>query len=278
MKRLIVGDSCTDLNQDLRKSFPIEIVPLRIHLGKKEFIDTKDFDSENFLKEMIAYEGIVKSSCPSPEDYLKIIKKDAEAVFIITLSKELSGSYNSAVLAKNIYLEEHGEKFIYVFNSKSASVGQTLIAMKIKECIDQGYENGEIVKVVEAYIETQETLFVLESLDNLIKNGRISKTKGFIANTFNIIPVMGSTPDGAIELKTKGRGSKAYKKMLDRIEEQVKEPESRVLGIAHVDNHKQAIKLKKQIEKRINFKKIIIVETNGVSTSYADNHGIILTY
>lgn len=277
MNRRIVGDSCTDLNKDLRKSLDIEIVPLRIFLGDKEFIDDIDFNTNNFLKEMIAYNDIVKTSCPSPKDYLRVIEGEG-SVFIVTLSKELSGSYNSAVLAKKLYLEENDHKFIHVFNSRSAAVGQTLIALKIKELINQGLEDETIVEKVEAYIDSQQTLFILESLDNLIQNGRISKTKGFIANTFNIIPVMGSTPEGTIELKVKGRGAKAYRKMIDLIINNVEKPEERVLGITHIDNIKQAEKIKNMIQEKVKFKDIIIVEGRGVSTSYSDNKGIVVAF
>jgi DegV family protein with EDD domain len=278
MKKRIIGDSCTDLNAELENNLEIEIVPLRINLGGKEFIDKKDFDAISFLEEMVEYDDVVKTSCPSPEDYLKVIDGDG-SVFIVTLSKELSGSYNSAILAKKLYLEGNDDnKFIHVFNSRSAAVGQTLIALKIKELIDLGLKDEMIVEKVEAYIESQQTLFILESLDNLMKNGRISKTKGFIANTFNIIPIMGSTPKGTIELKAKGRGSKAYKKMIDLVVENAKDAENKILGITHVDNKEQAEKIKKMIQKKVHFKDIIIVDARGVSTSYADNKGIVIAF
>lgn len=278
MIKRIVGDSCTDLNKELKENLEIEIVPLRIFLGEKEFVDKKDFDAKGFLQEMIEYDDVVKTSCPSPEDYLKVIEGEG-SIFIVTLSKELSGSYNAALLAKKLYHEENDDnKFIHVFNSRSAAVGQTLIAMKIKECIDLGLNDQMIVDRVEAYIESQQTFFILESLDNLIKNGRITKTKGFIANTFNIIPIMGSTPKGTIELKAKGRGSRAYKKMIDLIVKQVIDPEEKILGITHVDNKAQADKIKKMIQDQINFKDIIIVDARGVSTSYADNKGIVIAF
>jgi len=277
MIKRIIGDSCTDLNEKLDQDLEIEIVPLKIYLGEKEFVDEKDFDTKSFLKEMIDYNDVVKTSCPSPEDYLKVIEGEG-SVFIVTLSKELSGSYNAAILAKKLYLEDNNDKFIHVFNSRSAAVGQTLIAMKIKELVDQGLRDELIVEKVEAYIESQQTLFILESLDNLIKNGRISKTKGFIANTFNIIPIMGSTPEGAIVLKAKGRGSKVYKKMIDLIVEHASNPEDKILGITHVNNKEQAEKIKKMVQERIDFKNIIIVDARGISTSYADNKGIVIAF
>ena len=99
---------------------------------------------------------------------------EAERVYAVTLSAELSGSYNSAVLGKNLYHEEYGDKEIYVFNSRSASVGETLIALKIAECEEAGMDFEEVVRTVEGYIESQHTYFVLETLETLRKNGRLS--------------------------------------------------------------------------------------------------------
>ncbi|MDM8533399.1 DegV family protein [Clostridiaceae bacterium HSG29] len=277
MKHKIIGDSSTDLNENLRENFKIDIVPLVLNLGNKEFVDIKGFDTNHFINEMINYEGIPKTACPSPQDFIEKFKGD-EDVFVVTLSKKLSGTYNSAELAKQIYLEEETEKFIHVFNSKSASVGQTLIALKIDELIRNDKASDEIVEITDKYIEEMQTFFVAESLDNFIKNGRISKLSGAIASTLNIIPIMGSLPSGDIELKTKSIGKKVYKKLVEIIIEKSFEQENRILGIAHVNNFKRANKIKIELEKKCSFKDIIIVETGGLSSIYCDNQGIIIAF
>ena len=131
---------------------------------------------------------------------------DAEHVYAVTLSAELSGSYNSAVLGKNLYEEEYGEKDIYVFNSRSASVGETLIGLKIAECEEKGMSFQEVIETVESYIEEQHTYFVLETLDTLKKNGRLKGLKAVVATALNIKPVMGSTPEGSIQQLSQARG------------------------------------------------------------------------
>ena len=114
----------------------------------------------------------------------------------MTLSSELSGSYNSAELGRKLFEEEHSDKKIYVFNSRSASVGETLIAMKIRECEERGMDFEEVKECVESYIKGQNTYFVLENLDTLRKNGRLTGIKSLVASALNIKPVMGSTPAG----------------------------------------------------------------------------------
>lgn len=142
------------------------------------------------------------------KDIWKNIIADAEHVYAVTLSAELSGSYNSAVLGKNLYEEEYGEKDIYVFNSRSASVGETLIGLKIAECEEKGMSFQEVIETVESYIEEQHTYFVLETLDTLKKNGRLKGLKAVVATALNIKPVMGSTPEGSIQQLSQARGIK----------------------------------------------------------------------
>ena len=202
---------------------------------------------------------------------------DAERVYAVTLSSELSGSYNSAVLGKNLYEEEYGEKDIYVFNSKSASVGQTLIGMKIAQCEERGMTFKEVVAAVEAYIEEQHTYFVLETLETLRKNGRLTGLKAIAATVLNIKPVMGATPKGEICQLGQARGiKKALKNMVDCVIADLKDPESKVLAISHCNCPQRAQDVKKMLEERVKLKDIIILDTRGVSSMYANDGGIIV--
>lgn len=129
-------------------------------------MDDDSFDQADFLRKVAAYPECPKSACPSPEVYQRGFEADAEHLYAVTLSAELSGSYNSAELGKSLTLEEHPDKKIHVFNSKSASIGETLIALKIQECEEAGMEFEQVVETVDAYIESQHTYFVLENSGN----------------------------------------------------------------------------------------------------------------
>ena len=159
---------------------------------------------------------------------------EAQHVYAVTLSAELSGSYNSAVLGKSLHKEEYGEKDIYVFNSRSASVGEALIALKIAECEENGMTFEQVIEAVEAYIEEQNTYFVLETLDTLRKNGRLTGIKAVVATALNIKPVMGSTPQGTICQLGQARGmKKALAKMADEMAKNVVRAEEKILAISH---------------------------------------------
>ncbi len=277
MSYKIVVDSCGELPEKLRKDGHFENVPLEIFVDDYRIIDDDTFNQQDFLKKVAASPNCPKSSCPSPERYMKAYDCQADHVYAVTLSAKLSGSYNSAELGKNLYLEENGEKQIHVFDSKSASVGETLIAMKIQECEEAGMSFGEVIDKVDAYIAEIDTYFVLESLEALRKNGRLSNLKAFVASALNIKPVMGSTDEGDICQLDQARGvSRALDKMIRVMLDRVQDCENRILAIAHCNCPKRAIALVEKIQSMARFKDIFVVDTAGISSMYASDGGIIM--
>lgn len=277
MSYKIVVDSCGELPEKLKKDGHFENVPLEIFVDDYRIIDDDTFDQQDFLKKVAASPNCPKSSCPSPERYMKAYDCQADHVYAVTLSAKLSGSYNSAELGKNLYLEENGEKQIHVFDSKSASVGETLIAMKIRECEEAGMSFGEVIDRVDAYITEIDTYFVLESLEALRKNGRLSNLKAFVASALNIKPVMGSTDEGDICQLDQARGvSRALDKMIRVMFDRVQDCENRILAIAHCNCPKRAIALVEKIQSMARFKDIFVVDTAGISSMYASDGGIIM--
>ena len=277
MEYKIVADSSCDLNEELESKMDVSLVPFRIDIDDSSFIDDENIDLKKLVSTMKASPNPIKSSCPSPGDF-KERYVDAENVFVVTISKELSGTYNSAILAKDMMIEEMKEKFIHVFNSRSASVGETLTALKIKECLDNKMPKEQLVEKVEQYIEDMKTFFISDDLSNLIKNGRISKTQGLIANVLNIKPIMKATDDGNIEAVEKIRGSKkAFKRLAEIIAESGVKFDERILAISHANALQKALDLKEDLA-GLKFKDVIIVETKGLSTLYVNDGGIIVSY
>lgn len=277
MSYKIIVDSCGELTEEMKQSGRFETASLGIDIDEYHIVDDETFDQAAFLKIVAASPNGPKSSCPSPERYMECFRGEAERVYAVTLSAELSGSYNSAVLGKNLYHEELGEKDIYIFNSRSASVGETLIAQKIVECEAAGMSFHEVVDTVEAYIDGQSTYFVLETLETLRKNGRLTGIKAFVATALNIKPVMGATKQGTICQLGQARGvKKALAKMVDEMIKEVKNPEEKILAISHCNCLERAIEVKQMVQARITTKDIIILDTRGISSMYASDGGIIM--
>jgi DegV family protein with EDD domain len=273
----IIADSCCDLSEQMEKEIKVDIAPLVLYLKDKSFVDDENLDVKQYIKEMAQCEVSPKTACPSPQDYMKKFEGE-ESVFVVTLSSALSGSYNSAVLARNLFLDEVGNKFIHVFDSLSASVGETLVVQKIHELSKLNKSEFEIVDKVSAYIKEMKTFFLLESLEHLAKAGRLSPLVAKVASVFSIKPIMVGD-EGNIKLYEKVRGyKKAFMRLIETIGEKGKDFEDKVLGIAHCNCLDRALQFKEEVLKRYNFKDIVIVEMGGLSSTYADDGGIVIAF
>ncbi len=274
----IVADSSCDLNEDLKKEFSVTLIPFTLNVGNIIYRDDENLDVKKMIKEMAECPTIPKTACPSPNDFIKAYE-GPESVFAVTISSALSATYESAILAKKMVLENVEDKFIHVFDSFSASVAETLISIKIFELTKKSYDNLQIVDKVNEYIKSMKTFFLLESLENLMKNGRLSKVKGTIATLLNIKPIMGATEEGDIKLVESVRGYKrAFARFIEVIGEQGEKLEDKVIGIAHCNCLERAEEFKMELLKRYKFKDIIIVETAGLSSVYANQGGIIVAF
>ncbi|MDR3598574.1 DegV family protein [Clostridium sp.] len=278
MNTRIIVDSCVDFNKEIFGNEEyMERVPFKIIIDEEEIID-RNLDINILLEKMKGSKTKIKTACPSPNDFLEALKKYPNN-FIVTISGKLSGSYNSAVLAKEMLKEELPDSFVHVFNCKSAVSGADLVVLKIKQLIEERVDNVKIVEQVTQYINEMKTLFVLESLDNLAKNGRISNTKALMGKLLQVIPIMSDNGDGEIILKEQVRGQKkAYNRLIEIIGEETTDFKNKILGIGHINARDKAEKLKEAIGNKYNFKDIVIFEGGGLSTVYADDGGIVVCY
>ena len=274
----IVCDSCTDLTEEDLKKGCYTLVPLTLFVDGEEIIDDETFDQADFLAKVAASKESVKSACPAPESYMEAYSK-ADDIYVVTLSAELSGSYNSAVLGKNLYEEENGTKNIHVVNSRGAATTQVLIARKLNEYASQGMPFEEVVDKIEEYTTSLRTYFVLETLEVLRKNGRLSRLSATIAGALNIKPVMIGTRDGVIQKAAQARGmKKALAKMVEHMGSEGRDLTRRQFVISHCNCYERAVYVKELIKKHLHAEDIDIVDTKGVSSLYACDGGIIVSY
>ena len=274
----IVCDSCTDLTEEDLKKGCYTLVPLTLLVDGEEIIDDETFDQADFLAKVAASKESVKSACPAPESYMEAYSK-ADDIYVVTLSAELSGSYNSAVLGKNLYEEENGTKNIHVVNSRGAATTQVLIARKLNEYASQGRPFEEVVDKIEEYTTSLRTYFVLETLEVLRKNGILSRLSATIAGALNIKPVMIGTRDGVIQKAAQARGmKKALAKMVEHMGSEGRDLTRRQFVISHCNCYERAVYVKELIKKHLHAEDVDIVDTKGVSSLYACDGGIIVSY
>ncbi|NCE64314.1 DegV family protein [Pseudoflavonifractor sp. 524-17] len=274
----IIVDSCCDLTPAMLQDPCFAKVPLTIQSDGLTFIDDEQFDQASLLWHMKQSEDAPQTACPSLSAYLDAFDCGAEEIYVVTLSALLSGSHNSAAQARLLYLEEHPKTRIHIFNSCSASSGQVLAALKIRELARQGLDFTEVVSGVSQFIQKMETLFVLETLDNLRKNGRLTRLQAIVTGTLKIKLLMGATPEGEICKRGQALSMKqALSKMVEFMANDLAHI-GRILCITHCNCLERAFFLKELALKRCNFQDILICETGGISTVYANDGGIVAAY
>ena len=277
MSYKIVVDSCCELPEQYKKDSRFQSIPLGLEVGDYQILDDENFNQKEFLQKVAACPTCPKSNCPSPELFREAYHDEAEEIYVVTLSSHLSGSYNSAELGKKLYEEKYGSKKIHVVDSESASCGETQIAMKIMEYKEAGLTFEEAVDKVEKFKRLMRTYFVLDNLETLRKNGRLSGVKALVASTLNIKPVMVGNL-GVIEQRGQAIGiNKALAKMADHFVTDVKNPQERTLMITHCNCPERAEYMRRLMEKKVSYRDVVIMDTAGISSMYANDGGIIVT-
>ena len=219
MKWKIIADSGCDYRSldNLAPDTEFVSVPLTIQVGETIYRDDAQLNIDQMMEEMYATTTASKSACPSPDDYMKSFE-GANNIVVVTITGTLSGSYNSAEIAKKIYLEEHPDTKIHVIDSLSAGGEVDLIVRKLNHLVAEGLDFDQVVDGITAYQAKTKLLFVLAKVDNLVKNGRLSKLVGTVVGLLNIRMVGEASKTGTLELLQKARGQKkAIKAAFDEL-------------------------------------------------------------
>ena len=279
---MILADSCCDLSPELLKKTQARVAPLTITIDDTHYVDDGTVDIPPYLAAMKASKNPVRSACPSPDLYAEDIKAADDDCFIITLSSKLSGSHNAAVLGVQHAEEDMPEKKVHVFDSESASAGETYLALMIHDLIAAGKSFEQIVETVEEKIRSMHTLFVLDSLDNLVKNGRISKTVALLANVLSIRLLMSDDGHGAIKNISKARGIKgALTQMVETCRKHTEglAAASQRLVISYCNCPERARQVRDMIrEKCPAIGEIVMTPTSALSSMYANDGGVVIAY
>ncbi len=279
MRYKIIADSSCELPEELKEDERFDVIPFGMEVNGYHIVDDSQIDIDKLLVRIAESPTCAKSSCPSPQAFLDSIEKsDAMHIYIITISGKLSGSYNSAMLAKSLYEEGNGNKQIFVIDSMSASCGESQIALMAMELEEKGVAFEEITKRLEIYRDNLSTYFVLDNIETLRKNGRMSGVKALVASTLNIKPVLAGDKGCIVQLSQAVGIKKALVKMVEHIAKEVKEVKDKRIIITHCNNLKRAEYVKQLISERAEFNNYIIMSMSGLSSLYANDGGIIVTF
>ena len=276
----LIADSCCDVTPAMKRLLGLSIASLNIAVGEEHYRDDESLDTLALIKTMRACKTPPTTSCPTPEEYAALMLRAPES-FVITLSSKLSGSYNAACVGRQLALEQNPDLRIHVFDSESAAAGETRIALLLHDMIDAGMDFDSIVEKTNAFIATMKTHFVLEDLSHLVKNGRISKAAGLLGTMLNIRPIMGENGHGEIIPLEKVRGTaNAMRRLVEIVASETAQAAGGLtLVLSYCNCLERAQDLKKMFLAQCSaIKEVIMVPTNGISTVYADDGGIVIAF
>ena len=270
----IVADSSANLME--LKTVAFDAAPMKIITAEREFVDNRELDLNEMIRFFLSYKDRSQTSCPNPEDWLTAFG-DAEDVFCITITSGLSGSYNAACIAKEMYETDHPGRRVFVIDSLSAGPELTLIVEKLEELILAGKSYEEICAYIPEYQKKTGLLFMLESLNNFAANGRVSPAVAKIAGVLGIRIVGKASDVGTLEPTDKCRGEA---KSLSAIVKHLKESGLKTgkVQLAHCQNETAANTLKSMIEAELPEVIVNIGINLGLCSFYAEKGGLLVGF
>lgn len=281
MQIQLMTDGGADVPQHLIEKLELEIVPLYLHFSDGEYKTGVTLNLNDLHKKVKDLNEVPQSAAPSPNDFYEAFKKVPKdrSIMMFSISKELSSTYQNAVAAKEMILEEEPERKIAVINTKTASGAIALLLYDVYLKIKSGYTFEEAVNHAEERVESTATLFVLQTLDNLVRGGRVSKVTGKIAKTLNIKLLMRASDEGTIEVTEKIRGEKkALRRFIDQIGEYAKNTESKHLYMTHCNDESRAKKLLNEIKSKYPFKETFLTEMGPLIATHGGEGAIVIAF
>lgn len=277
----IVCDSSCDLKPAVLQPdrLRLEVVPMRLNVGEREWVDDETLRVPDLLDAMREEKSSSSSACPSPAAFARAFES-ADCSVCFTISSNLSGTYNSAILARDLVLEEHPEKKICVIDSKSTAGILVLLAHRAQELIEEtdAPDFEAVCNELRIYQASLRTVFTLECYDNLIKNGRMRPLVGTLLHSLGIHVIADATPQGTIHVAGKARGElKTFQGIIDLMRHS-KDCTGAEVIISHCENLSGALKLKQMVMSQLPVKDITIFACRGLTSFYAMQNGLIVGY
>lgn len=281
MRIQLMTDGGADIPQQLIEQLQLEIVPLYLNFSDGEYKTGTTLKLADFHQKVKELNEVPRSAAPSPNDFYEAYKKvpQDKPIIMLSLSKELSSTYQNAVAAKNMILEAEPERRIAVINTKTASGGIALLLHDLYGKIQAGDTFEQVVQHTKDRVGDTVTLFVLQTLDNLVRGGRISKVTGKIAKTLSIKLLMRGSEQGEIEVTERVRGEKrALKRFIQQIGEYTKSAENKSLFMTHCNSESRAIKLLNDIKDKYSFKETFLTDIGPIIATHGGDGAIVIAF
>ncbi|WP_053217417.1 DegV family protein [Virgibacillus senegalensis] len=282
MRIQLMTDGSADLSKQMEEELQVKVVPLYLNFGDKQYRTGIDLDIPTFNQMMATAEELPHSSAPNPNDFYQAFKDvDPQTpIIMLSLTKGVSSTYENAEMGKEMLLQEEPERQIEVINTKTASSGLILLLHEAANKIEEGFSYEQLVDHLHTKVEQTTTLFVLKTIENLIKGGRLDRVKGTIAKTLNIKLLMkASEEEGVIEVSEKVRGDKkSIRRFVEQIGEYSRNFEDKLIAMTHCNAEDRARKVMDEIKKKYPFKDTILTEMGPLISTYAGEGGLVIAF
>lgn len=276
----LTTDSGADLTTQMKEDWQVKVIPLFIHLDDEQ-IQSDDISTETLLEKIKKSPTFPRSSASGPYEYYKVFEKvpKDQAIIHFSISSGISSAYKHAEMAKTMLLEKEPNRKIEIVDSRSASSGIILLIQEAVKRMKDGLAFDELNKLLKEKIQRLRTIFVLESLDNLIKGGRLDRVRGTVAKTLKVKLLLHASTAGQIEVLEKVRGTKkATKRFIDKIGEYISKTTDQTLAIVDCQAKDKLNDFVTIIKERYNFESILTSEMGPLLSLYAGGDTIIMSF
>lgn len=249
-------------------------VPLTIYNDEVSYTDDKDMDIHEMLDVFSEFKGRSYTSCPSVESWLQAFG-EADTIYVVTITSVLSGSYNSAMVARDMYCQSHPQARVHVFDSLTTGPEMRLLMEKLVELDGAGLEFEEVCRQADAYLSRTHLFYALKSLHNLAQNGRVNKVLASAIGMLGISIVATASTKGDIEPIGKCRGEK---KVAAKLVEEMEKANfgGKKVRIAHIENPNLAELVSRLIREKYPQVDMLVYRSGGLCSYYAERGGILI--
>lgn len=274
----VITDSGCDLPVEVLVENQIEMVPLKVTFEDgQSFLDRVEISPREFRERMYRSKELPKTAAPDPNTFMEIFRRalnETGEAICVCISSGLSSTYQSAMLAHDML----GTDKVKIVDSLSASLGEGILAIRAAELARQGLPLDTVFNMLTNYRDNLKTVFTLDTLENIVKGGRLTKFQGLVGNILDIKPLFHGV-EGKVEVLEKLRGRRrALRRMISLIGEMSKEVEKCVIGLSHMDCLEEVLELKKEIERLYKPARILVAEMGSTLGTYAGKGGIIMAF
>ena len=274
----VITDSSCDLPMEILEENGIEMVPLKVTFEDGEsFLDREEISPQEFREKMYWSKELPKTAAPDPNTFMEVFQRalsETGEVICVSISSGLSSTYQSAMLARDMLDTDK----VKIVDSLAASLGVGILALRATELSRQGLPLETVFRRMIDYRDNLKTIFTLDTLENVIKGGRLTKFQGLVGNILNIKPIFQGV-EGKIEVLEKVRGRRlALRRLTSLLGEMTQEIEDSIIGLSHMDCPGDVKQLKEEIERLYGPVRIIVADMGSTLGTYAGKGGIIMSF